>query len=45
VFGFGGGMLGPAYQSLITKVIPNKMLGTFSGVFYSSRGLIALPTP
>jgi MFS family permease len=45
VFGFGGGMLGPAYQSLITKVVPNKMLGTFSGVFYSSRGLIALPAP
>ena len=38
-------MLGPAYQSLITKVVPNKMLGTFSGVFHSSRGLIALPAP
>jgi MFS family permease len=45
VFGFGGGMLGPAYQSLITKVVPNKMLGTFSGVFHSSMGLIALPAP
>ena len=45
IFGFGGGMLGPAYQSLITKVVPHKMLGTFSGVFYSSRGLIALPAP
>lgn len=44
-FGFGSGMLGPAYQSLITKVVPNKMLGTFSGVFHSSRGLIALPAP
>lgn len=45
VFGFGGGMLGPAYQSLITKVVPNKMLGTFSGVFHSSLGLISLPAP
>ncbi len=45
VFGLGGGMLGPAYQSLITKVVPAKMLGAFSGVFYSSRGLIALPAP
>ena len=45
VFGFGGGMLGPAYQSLITKVVPNKMLGTFSGVFNSSRGFISLPAP
>jgi MFS family permease len=45
VFGFGGGMLGPAYQSLITKAVPNKMLGTFSGVFNSSRGFISLPAP
>jgi len=45
VFGFGGGMLGPAYQSLITKAVPSKMLGTFSGVFNSSRGFISLPAP
>jgi MFS family permease len=45
VFGFGGGLLGPAYQSLITKIVPPKMLGTFSGVFHSSRGFIALPAP
>jgi DHA1 family multidrug resistance protein-like MFS transporter len=45
VFGFGGGMLGPAYQSLISKVVPHKMLGTFSGVFDSSRGFISLPAP
>jgi MFS family permease len=45
VFGFGGGLLGPAYQSLITKIVPAKMLGTFSGVFHSSRGFIALPAP
>jgi MFS family permease len=45
IFGLGGGLLGPAYQSLISKVVPSKMLGTFSGVFYSSRGFISLPAP
>jgi len=45
VFGFGGGMLGPAYQSLISKAVPAKMLGTFSGVFHSSLGFISLPAP
>jgi MFS transporter, DHA1 family, multidrug resistance protein len=45
IFGFGGGMLGPAYQSMISKVVPAKMLGTFSGVFYSSLGFISLPAP
>jgi len=45
VFGFGGGMLGPAYQSLISKVVPAKLLGTFSGVLYSSLGFISLPGP
>ncbi len=45
IFGIGGGFLGPAYQSLISKVVPAKLLGTFSGVFDSSRGFIALPAP
>ena len=45
IFGFGGGLLGPAYQSLISKVVPARMLGTFSGVFDSSRGFISLPAP
>lgn len=45
VFGFGGGMLGPPYQSLISKVVPANKLGTFSGVFNSSRGFISLPAP
>ena len=30
IFGVGAGLLGPAYQSLISKVVPTKMLGTFS---------------
>ncbi|MCJ7700396.1 MAG: MFS transporter [Anaerolineales bacterium] len=45
VFGTGVGLLSPAYQSLISKVVPEKMLGTFSGLFRSSLGLISLPAP
>jgi MFS family permease len=45
VGGLGGGMLGPPFQSLITKAVPAKMLGTFSGVFHSSLGFISLPAP
>lgn len=45
VFGFGVGLLSPAYQSLISKVVPQKNLGTFSGMFRSSLGLISLPAP
>jgi MFS family permease len=45
IFGIGGGMLGPGYQSLISKVVPKKLLGTFSGVFSSSIGLVSLLAP
>lgn len=45
VGGFGGGMLWPAFQSLISKAVPAKLLGTFSGVFHSSLGFISLPAP
>ncbi len=45
VGGLGGGMLGPAFQSLISKAVPAKLLGTFSGVFHSSLGFISLPAP
>ena len=38
-------MLSPAYQSLISKVVPQNMLGTFSGLFYGSIGLVSLPAP
>jgi MFS family permease len=44
-FGIGNGFLGPAYQSLISKVVPARLLGTFSGVFDSSRGFVSLPAP
>jgi MFS family permease len=45
IFGVGVGLLSPAYSSLISKVVPQKMLGTFNGVFRSSLGLISLPAP
>lgn len=45
IFGVGAGLLGPAYQSLISKVVPANMLGTFSGVFDSTRGFVSLPAP
>jgi MFS family permease len=45
VFGIGVGLLSPAYSSLISKVVPQRMLGTFSGLFQSSIGLISLPGP
>jgi MFS family permease len=45
LFGLGAGMFGPAYQSLISKVVPARMLGTFTGVFHSSLGFLSLPAP
>jgi MFS family permease len=45
VFGIGVGLLSPAYQSLVSKVVPQDMLGTFTGLFRSSLGLISLPAP
>lgn len=45
LFGFGVGLLSPAYQSLISKVVPHTSLGTFSGLFHSSLGFLSLPAP
>jgi MFS family permease len=45
IFGIGVGLLSPAYQSLISKVVPKDLLGTFTGLFRSSLGLISLPAP
>ncbi len=44
-FGVSWGLLSPAYQSLVSKVVPMKNLGIFTGMFYSSLGLISLPAP
>ena len=45
VFGVGVGLLSPAYQSLMSKVVPQNMLGVFTGMFRSSIGFISLPAP
>ncbi|UCD99069.1 MAG: MFS transporter [Chloroflexota bacterium] len=45
IFGVSVGLLSPAYQSLISKVVPQKNLGIFTGMFRSSMGFISLPAP
>ena len=45
ISGIAVGLLSPAYQSLMTKVVPQNMLGVFSGLFRSSIGFISLFAP
>ena len=45
VAGMGVGILQPAYLSLISKVVPQKVRGTAFGLFSSSVGLVSLPAP
>ncbi|MDD5466708.1 MAG: MFS transporter [Anaerolineales bacterium] len=45
IFGVSAGLLEPAYQSLISKVVPANRLGMFSGLFWSSLGVLSLPAP
>ena len=45
VFGAGIGMLFPAFDSLISKAVPDKMRGLAYGLFDSSRNLLATPGP
>jgi MFS family permease len=45
IVGLGFGTLIPAYDSLVSKAIPEKMRGIAFGVFGTSIGLISLPAP
>jgi MFS family permease len=45
VLGAGFGMIGPAYDALISKVVPERMRGLAYGFFRSSLGVISLPAP
>ena len=45
LFGIGVGLFSPAYQSLISKVVPQHLLGTFNGIFFGSLGFLSLPAP
>ncbi len=45
LFGIGIGMMSPAYQSLISKAVPEKLRGTAFGLFSTSLGVVSLPAP
>jgi MFS family permease len=45
IFGFGMGGLMPAYDSLISKVVPEERRGLAFGLFGTSLGLLSLPMP
>lgn len=45
LLGIGQALAGPAYNSLISKAVPEKMRGTAFGFFSSSVGIISLPMP
>ncbi len=45
IFGLGAGMMQPAYQSLLSKALPEKLRGTGFGLIQSSLGLFSLPAP
>jgi len=43
--GVGLGLMTPAYQSLISKAVPQHLRGTAFGLFSTSLGVISLPAP
>lgn len=45
LLGVGQALVGPAYNSLISKAVPEKMRGTAFGFFSSSIGILSLPSP
>jgi MFS family permease len=45
LFGLGVGLMSPAYQSLISKAVPETMRGTAFGLFSTSLGVVSLPAP
>lgn len=45
IFGIGIGMMAPAYNSLISKAVPEKVRGTAFGLFSTSLGVVSLPAP
>ena len=42
---FMGALAGPAYQSLVSKAVPEERRGIAFGLTWTSRGLVALPSP
>jgi MFS family permease len=45
LLGIGQALIGPAYSSLISKVVPQNLRGTAFGFFSTSLGVISLPAP
>ena len=45
LFGIGTALMAPAYQSLTSKAVPEKLRGTAFGLIGSSLGLFSLPAP
>lgn len=45
LFGVAVGMLSPAYQSLLSKVLPERLRGTGFGLIHTSLGIFSLPAP
>ena len=45
IAGTGVGLATPAYQSLISKAVPQRLRGVAFGLFSTSLGLVSLPAP
>lgn len=45
IFGVGVGMIDPTYQSLTSKVVPERLRGTAFGLVRGGLGLFSLPAP
>lgn len=45
LIGVGSSLMGPAYQSLLSKVLPQRLRGTGFGLIHSGLGLFSLPAP
>lgn len=45
LFGLGEALIGPAFNSLVSKAVPLKLRGTAFGLFNTSTGIISLPAP
>ncbi|MEL7626299.1 MAG: MFS transporter [Anaerolineaceae bacterium] len=45
LLGMGFSLMSPAYQSLLSKVLPQRLRGTGFGLVHSGLGLFSLPAP
>ncbi len=45
MFGVGSALISPAYNALISKVVPTELRGTAFGLFSTSLSFISLPAP